>query len=102
VFDWLFEGKPWVYAILAAPSSSWRAVGPRPQAALAVPDRGLLVLVGVSSSSTWRGDRAAKRSRRKLQEMAGAVKKRDTEGIFRHISDRFKLGTLDKAGFRQR
>jgi len=98
VFDWLFEGKAWVYAILGGAVVILAALWVRDRKRRWLyPIGGLLVLVGCTSSSTWRWD-APRRDQAQAAGDGRRSQKRDTEGIFRHISDRFKLGTLDKAG----
>jgi hypothetical protein len=102
VFDWLFEGRRSIYLILAVAAALllmlwWRNRSRRWLIGVGVV--ALLALGYFGLSKTIETPRA--QVERKMKEMAAAVKTRDTERLFRHISDRFRFRTLDKAGFRQ-
>jgi hypothetical protein len=102
VFDWLFEGRTAVYVYLAAVGIflllAWQQTRKR------------LWLIGLGAVAVLAGlyfllDRAVETDReqvvRKLQEMAAAVRGRDTDAIFAHVSDRFDRNGRNKAQFRQ-
>ncbi|MFO0846330.1 MAG: hypothetical protein U0797_28800 [Gemmataceae bacterium] len=101
MFDWLFEGRLTVYLALAV--AALILLG------LWVRDRKRGWLFGVAALTLlavayFLLDRAVETGReqiaRKLHEMAAAVRARNTDGIFRHISDTFRLQGQNKAGFR--
>jgi hypothetical protein len=101
MFDWLFEGRLAVYVLLGAGAFGWLLLWTR--------DRKLVWLLGAGAFVGLVGlyfllDRVVETDReqvtRKLGEMKAAVKARESNRIFAHISDRFRLGGLDKAGFR--
>jgi hypothetical protein len=48
------------------------------------------------------GETDSQQIERKIREMAGAVKTRNLDRIFSHISERFLFGSLDKATFRRK
>jgi hypothetical protein len=102
VFDWLFEGRASVYIFLAALAGVmlyvwWR----RRKRSYLYAAVGAVALAGVY----FLLDRAVETDReqieRKLTEMAGAVRERAPERIFAHISESFRLGTVNRAGFRE-
>jgi hypothetical protein len=91
LFDWLFEGRASVYAILAAlivflllvwwqTRKRWLLLG----VAVAVAMIGLYALL----DKTVETDR--EQIVRKVQEMAAAVNARDLDGLFENISDNFR------------
>jgi hypothetical protein len=101
VFDWLFEGRPVIYWMLGVLAVLlllvWWRVRKRPVllaagvvAALAVVYFGLSFLVETPRAQIVR----------KVQEMAGAVKARDADTIFKHIAKDFKFRGQDRATFR--
>jgi hypothetical protein len=102
VFDWLFEGRLSVYVFLAILAGlllylwwirrkRWFLYASVGAAALA----GVYLLL----------DRAVETDReqiqRKLTEMAAAVRDRAPDRLFAHISESFRLETLNRAGFRE-
>ncbi len=102
MFDWLFEGRTTVYVSLAAVGIflllAWQQTRKR------------LWLIGVGAVAVLAGlyfllDRTVETDReqveRKVREMAAAVRTRNTDAIFTHISDRFNRNGRDKAQFRQ-
>jgi hypothetical protein len=102
MFDWLFEGRLTVYVVLAIPAVILLALWAR--------DRKRHWLFGVAGVALvlvayFLCDRIVETRReqiaRKLNLMAVAVKQKDSTVIFSHISDRFRFGLLDKAGFRK-
>ena len=116
MFDWLFEGRQSVYLILGAlailVAALWARSGfvvfrekdsgtSKRQLDWTPLVLGVLVLFGLVYFLL---DRLVETRReqitRKLQAMAGAVKKHDSDGIFTHISNQFRFQGLDKAGFR--
>jgi hypothetical protein len=48
------------------------------------------------------GETDSQQIERKIREMAAGVKARNLDRIFRHVSDSFHFGSLDKTAFRQR
>ncbi len=101
MFDWLFEGRPTVYLILIGAALLLVGMWTRDR------KRGWLLgvgLLGLLTLSYFLLDRFVETAReqitRKLQEMAQAVKARDAERIFAHISDRFQFQGRNKGRFR--
>jgi hypothetical protein len=101
VFDWLFEGRPVVYWLLAALAAvllvGWWTTR----------KRALLLSVGAAAALAgvyFVLDRAVETPReqieRALTEMAAAVRTRDAEAIFRHIAADFRFRNQDRAAFR--
>jgi hypothetical protein len=102
VFDWLFEGRLPVYIALAAAAVLlyffWRQSRRRvflyaAGACLALVAAYFLLDKFVETDREQIG--------RKLQEMSAAVRAGDVDRIFANVSDDFKRGTANKAGFRQ-
>ncbi len=99
--DWLFEGRPTVYVILAAAAVllfvAWWQARKRPWLYATV---AFLALIGVY----FLLDRAVETDReqivRKVEEMSAAVHDRNVERIFVHVSEQFRLGNSDRAAFR--
>jgi hypothetical protein len=90
VFDWLFEGRPVIYWLLGALGAvllvGWWTTRKR------------ILLIAVGTLAALAGlyfvlDKLVETDReqieRTLTEMASAVSRRDTEGVFRHVSDAF-------------
>jgi hypothetical protein len=100
VFDWLFEGRPAVYVVLASAAvvllAAWWQTRKR-YCLLAV--LGVAGLAGLYYLADRLVETDREQVRRKVEEMAGAVQTRKPQQIFRHISDDFRLGGLDKAAF---
>ncbi|MFO0881504.1 MAG: hypothetical protein U0840_29745 [Gemmataceae bacterium] len=101
MFDWLFEGRIVVYALLGVAAATLAALWMR--------DRRRPWLLGLLALALLAGgyvllDRLVETRQeqvsRKLQEMAAAVAARNAEAIFRHISDRFRFQGMNKAQFR--
>jgi len=100
VFDWLFEGRAVVYCLLGALAAvllvaSWMTR-----------KRGLLIAVGVLAALAglyFLLDRLVEtpneQIERKLNEMAGAVKARNPDGVVRHIAADFHFRHQDRAAF---
>jgi hypothetical protein len=95
MFDWLFEGRIEVYVVLAAVVLVFLAAWWRFR------DRWLLIVAGVSAflvllylalQLTVETPRKAARKQIKarLEEMAGAAKRGDAEGILKYVSDKFR------------
>jgi hypothetical protein len=122
VFDWLFEGRPSVYLVLAffaIIALAWWAQTGFVLVRDAAPSRDKpekvkhrlawpLVILGVvfALGLAWYlldhlVETPREQMKRKIGEMARAVEARDIDGIFLHISDRFRFRNLDKAGFRR-
>jgi hypothetical protein len=103
MFDWLFEGRVLVYVILACVGVlllfQWWQLRKRSWLYAFL---GVAALAGVY----FLLDRAVETDReqieRKVREMAGAVKRGDVDGIFRHVSESFLLNGADKRMFRDR
>ncbi len=117
MFDFLFEGRQSVYLALVALAVVLVALWARSGFGLwaAADDRakskgrpgwlplaiGLLALLALTYFLLDRVvETRHEQIQRKLQEMAAAVKARNTDRLFANISDRFKHGALDKAAFR--
>jgi hypothetical protein len=101
VFDWLFEGRQTVYVVLAAAAVVLLVAWWQTRKRYWLIGAGAMVgLIGLY----FLLDRLVETDReqvvRKVQEMAAAVKARNIDGIFTHVSDEFRLDGLDKASFR--
>jgi hypothetical protein len=118
VFDWLFEGRLSVYVILAAAAvivaALWSRSGfvlvrevsdgkkstrHRP-AWLPILLAVIVLLAGVYFLLDRLVETPHEQIQRKLLEMAKAVKAKDVDGIFKHISEGFRLGEMNRASFR--
>lgn len=100
MFDWLFEGRPVVYSLLGAVAFAFLLAWWRTR------KRGFLIAVGALVAlaglyfllgklvDTPRGQ-----IERKVNEMAAAVRARDTEGIFKHVAADFRFRGQDRATF---
>src|SRR5262245_57228052 len=102
MFDWLYEGHATVYVLLIG---------------LAVVSMGLwwrdrkrrwlllsgcfLLLAGAYYGLSVVKDTARKQVPRRIDAMGRAVKAGDVDGIFRHISEKFRIGGQDRARFRR-
>jgi hypothetical protein len=101
VFDWLFEGRQTVYVVLAAAAALLLVAWWQTRKRYWLIGAGAVVgLVGLY----FLLDRLVETDReqvvRKVREMAAAVEARNIDGIFVHVSKEFRLGGLDKDGFR--
>ena len=122
MFDWLFEGRQSVYLILAAlgviVAALWARSGfvfftepvqrskaretPKPRLSWMPLVLGVVVLLGLGYFLLDRlVETRSEQITRKLHEMADAVKRKDVERIFSHISDQFRFRTLGKPAFRE-
>ncbi len=122
VFDWLFEGRQSVYLVLAALAvllgAFWAWTGfPIFRERRAKPnsrrpsESGLaflpimLAVIVLLAGCYFLMDRLVETNReqieRKLQEMARAVRARDADRIFSHISESFDANGRNKAAFRE-
>jgi hypothetical protein len=101
VFDWLFEGRASVYVSLAAIALvmllAWQQTRKR------------FCLIGLVAALGLAGlyfllDRLVETDReqvvRKVEEMAAAVRARDVNALFNHVSERFSRGGMNRAHFR--
>jgi hypothetical protein len=116
VFDWLFEGRTSVYLVLIVLGGvvvlQWARVGfPIVQETRTRPPRRrlallpiLLVLIALLAGAYNLLDRLVETRReqitRKLQEMAAAVKARNVDHIFAHVSEQFNVQGMNRAAFR--
>jgi hypothetical protein len=101
VFDWLFEGRVSVYILLATAAAALLYTG------LQWRKRSLLVAGGIVAaliSVYFLLDRLVEtgreQARRKLHEIAEAVKARDADRILGHVSERFSSQGRDHAALR--
>jgi len=103
VFDWLFEGWLSVYLVLATAAVFllfllWTKRQRRYAYALGA--------VGVLAAGYWLLDVLVETDReeiaRSVREIAAGIQQKDTEAIFRHVSDGFSLPSgMDKAALRR-
>jgi hypothetical protein len=101
VFDWLFEGRTAVYCLLGVVAVIlflvwWRT---RTRAVLLAAGA-VALLAGVYLLLSLLVETPRKQIERELQEMAAAVKARNTDGIFKHIAREFSFRGMDRAQFR--
>jgi hypothetical protein len=102
MFDWLFEGRLTVYLILGGLAFLSLLLYSRERKQLwAWVGVAFLALVGLYFLLDRLVETGREQVARKLNEMAAAVKTRDTEALFRNISEKFHFGLLDRASFRQ-
>jgi hypothetical protein len=121
VFDWLFEGWWFIYALLGAAFAvvafQWARDGfvvfqrervtkggketRRRLAVLPIVLAVLALLVGVYFLLDRLVETRREEIKRKLKEMAAAVRTRDLDRIFSHISEQFQVEDKDKAVFRR-
>jgi hypothetical protein len=104
MFDWLFEGWPAVYVLLLGGAAILGFLWTRDRKRHWLVAAGVLVgLAGVYLLLDWLVETRREQIERKTGEMAAAVKNRDVDRIFQHISSRFRIGqATDKARFRQK
>jgi hypothetical protein len=103
VFDWLFEGRPFVYVILGAAAVVLLALWWRTRKRhylFAVGGVAALAAVYLLLSVVKETD--SRQVNRKLQEMADGVNGNNLDRSFSHISDSFQLSGMNKSAFRQR
>jgi hypothetical protein len=91
LFDWLFEGSPAVYVLLGGVAGLllavwWRTRKRRWLYAAA----GTLALIGVYFLLDRFVDTDKKQLRRTIEAMAAAVRARNVDAIFEHISEQFQ------------
>jgi ketosteroid isomerase-like protein len=102
VYDWLFEGHTAVYIVLGSVAFvcllCWKQV----------PRRAYLIGFGVAAALMlvyFLLDRLVETDReqiqRKIEVMAGAVRRQDVGAIIAHISEDFRVGGVNREGFRQ-
>ena len=99
--DWLFEGRPTVYVILAAAAVllfvAWWQTRKRPWLYATV---AFLALIGLY----FLLDRLVETDReqivRKVEEMSAGVRERNVERIFANVSEQFRLNNQNRATFR--
>ena len=102
MFDWLFEGRLAVYVVLAVMAAPLLYVGiQRRERRYLVAGSVIVALIGVYFllSRLRETDRA--QVRRKLEEMAAAVKDRDADRILAHVSEKFATQGMDRQKFRR-
>jgi hypothetical protein len=120
VFYWLFEGWPSVYVLLLVlgviTAGMWSRNGfvlfqekkrtkssPKPDRRLALPPIVLVVvalLIGVYFLLDRLVETRREEIKRKVREMAAAVRTRNVDRIFSHISEQFHLQNMNRATFR--
>jgi hypothetical protein len=101
VSDWLFEGRPTVYVILAAAAVllfvAWWQTRKR---YWLYATAAFLALIGLY----FLLDRLVETDReqivRKVEEMSAGVRDRNVDRIFAHVSEQFRLSNSDRAAFR--
>jgi hypothetical protein len=91
VFDWLFEGRLTVYALLAVAAIVlgilwWRERKPRYLFGIGV----VLALMAVYSVLDWAVETDREQIVRKVREMSAAVHAGNIDALFKDISDQFK------------
>jgi hypothetical protein len=102
VSDWLFEGRPTVYVILAAAAVlllvAWWQTRKRYWLYGGV---AFLGLIGLYFLLDRLKETDREQIRRKVEEMAAAVSERNVERIFANVSEQFHLNGSGRAAFRQ-
>lgn len=100
MFDWLFEGRPLVYVLLAGLSvislGLWYRDRRRVWFFIATAP---LLLLAVYFLLDRLVETAPEQVTHKLAEMSAGVRARDPERIVRHLAERFKAGALDRKEF---
>ena len=101
MFDWLFEGRPAVYVVLAAATvvlfvAWWQ----RRKRYWLYGAAAFLALVGLY----FLLDRLVETDReqivRKIEEMSAGVRERNVDHVFAHVSEQFRLNNSNRAAFR--
>jgi hypothetical protein len=102
VYDWLFEGHTAVYIVLGSVAFvcllCWKQV-PRRASLIGFGAAAALMLVYFLLDRLVETDR--EQIQRKIEVMAGAVRRQDVGAIFAHVSEDFRHGGLSREGFRQ-
>ena len=100
--DWLFEGRPTVYVILAAVAVllfvAWVQTRKRPWFYAAVAS---LALVGLYFLLDRLVETDREQILRKVEEMSAGVRERSVDRIFANVSEQFHLNGSGRAAFRQ-
>jgi hypothetical protein len=101
VFDWLFEGQLAVYVVLVTVALLlvviWWQLPKRYWLLAAWLVMGLAVVYFLLDHLV---ETDREQIDRKIKEMSSAVRARSLDGIFTHVSSQFRLGGLNRDGFR--
>jgi hypothetical protein len=101
VFDFLFEGRPVVYAVLAVVGVILLALWYRDRKPRWLIGLGVVaVLIGCYYLLDLLVETRREQINRKLQVMAAAIKRKDADAISQHLSDQFAWEGMDKKTFR--
>jgi hypothetical protein len=101
VFDWLFEGRPAVYVVLAATTvvlfvAWWQSRKRYWLYATAA----FLALIGLYFLLDRMVETDREQIVRKVEEMSAGVRERNVDRIFANVSEQFRLNNSDRAAFR--
>ncbi len=103
MFDWLFEGQPAVYALLATFGVLFAGLWWRDRKRHWLIGVGIvLVLIGAYFLLDRLVETGREQIERKLPAIARAVTERKPEGVLAHVSDQFSWEGLDKKAFGER
>ncbi len=103
MFTWFIDDPTLVWAVLGIAALILGVLWWRYQSkTLLTAVLAVAVLFGLSLLPYFLLDSDARRIRRAVEAMADGAASRDTAQVFAHISDSFRIGTMDKQAFRAR
>ncbi len=102
MFDWLFEGRPFVFILLLVARLLLLVLWWQRR------DRRLLVAVAAVAGAalvyfllSFLRETDRKQIERKVDEMAAAINANNVDQLFTHVSDNFQAMSMDKKGLRE-